>query len=45
MPTTIHSFSCLSIKSRGVLETAWIVLAHSLIEFFCKALFLSEICV
>jgi hypothetical protein len=39
MPATIHAKKCLSIKSRGDLETAWIGLAHSLIHFFLKALF------
>ena len=39
MPATIHAKNWLSIKSRGDLKTTWIGLAHSLIHFFCKALF------
>jgi hypothetical protein len=45
MPAAIHLFKCLSIKSRGLLETAWIALAHSLIHIFCKALFSCKKCV
>ena len=42
MPATIHAKQCLSITSRGGLETAWKALAHSLIYLFCICFFLSE---
>jgi hypothetical protein len=45
MPAAIHSFDCLSIKSRGGLETAWIALAPSLIQLLSKALFTCAKCI
>ena len=42
MPATINAKIWLSIKTRGDLKTAWIGLAHRLIDFSQKALILCE---